>query len=320
LSDKDGHTLYQWTPPVLTDPVLDARVAYLITDILSDDVARIPSFGRYSALSIGRPAAAKTGTTTDFRDNWVVGYTPHFVVGVWVGNADNTPMTDVTGVSGAGPIWNQFMRHIHKTLSEQAFARPSGIIQREVCVPSGLVPTPQCPRRRLELFISGTEPTAYDNLYQRVTIDTANGAPADDQTPPERRAERLYLLLPQEARDWGARNGILPPPDPLQVAWPDADVGLRLLEPDPYTIFELSPLLPRAAQRIKLTVGAPPQTQSVTYYLDGEALATVTAAPWAHWWPLELGQHELTARAQLSDGTILEARPIPFSVVNWGER
>ncbi|MEP7294012.1 MAG: PBP1A family penicillin-binding protein, partial [Chloroflexota bacterium] len=118
VTDRQAEqVIYQWRQPAAessaqTVRVIDERVAYLISDILSDSSARIRSFGANSALNIGRPAAAKTGTTTDFRDNWVMGFTPNLVVGVWVGNADNTPMVDVTGVSGAAPIWNAFMREV----------------------------------------------------------------------------------------------------------------------------------------------------------------------------------------------------------------
>ena len=84
---------------------MDESIAYLITDILSDNEARLGTFGEFSLLNIGRPAAVKTGTTTDFRDNWTVGYTPELVAGVWVGNADNSPMLNITGVDGAAPIW-----------------------------------------------------------------------------------------------------------------------------------------------------------------------------------------------------------------------
>src|SRR5690606_33739372 len=126
VTTRSGETLYQWQPPSLDQRVLDERVAYLITDILSDHKRRLHAFGTNSALDIGRPDADKTGTTTDFRDNWVMGYTPNLVVGVWVGNADNTPMVDVTGVSGAGPIWNQFIRHVLTGQPELTFTRPPG--------------------------------------------------------------------------------------------------------------------------------------------------------------------------------------------------
>jgi penicillin-binding protein 1C len=92
--------------------VLDERVAFLVTDILSDDLARRQAFGEGSSLDIGQQAAAKTGTTTDWRDNWTMGYTPELVAGVWVGNADNTPMKDVSGITGAGPIWHDFMTSV----------------------------------------------------------------------------------------------------------------------------------------------------------------------------------------------------------------
>lgn len=319
VADREGNVLYQWGPGTAGNRVLDSRVAYLITDILSDDNARILGFGRNSALNIGRPAAAKTGTTTNFRDNWIVGYTPNLVTGVWVGNADNTPMVDVTGVSGAAPIWNAFMREALLGQPEVTFQEPPGLTRLEVCALSGLLPSPDCPRRRRELFIDGTQPTQTDNLYQRFTIDTATGLLADDSTPPERQIQRVYTVLPQEARDWGIRNGILPPPTGALVQQPDADQGLRLLEPDPYTVFRLSPLLPFDAQRIKLTVGAPPGTQSVTYYMDGDTLGTVDGAPWDLWWSLTPGAHELTAQAVLADGTTQMTDPLPFSVNSFAE-
>ena len=91
-------------------------------------------------LEIGRPAAAKTGTTTDWRDNWTLGYTPDLTVGVWVGNADNTPMKGVSGISGAGPIWHDFMRTVLRERPPLAFTQPEGLVRVEVCADSGLLP------------------------------------------------------------------------------------------------------------------------------------------------------------------------------------
>ncbi|MBK8020167.1 MAG: transglycosylase domain-containing protein [Chloroflexi bacterium] len=320
VTDASGAVLKQWTPPVGcgqpgSTQVIDPRVAWLIGDILSDDTARVRSFGRYSALTIGRPAAAKTGTTTDFRDNWVVGYTPNLVVGVWVGNADNSPMVDVTGVSGAAPIWNAFMREALIGQPELEFARPSGLTQREVCALSGRLATPQCPRRRLEWFIEGTEPSEYDDFYQVFQIDPATGLLADDTTPEAQRVGQVFVVLPQEARDWGIRNGLMPPPQGAPVSPTDRRDDVRLLEPDPYTIFEISPLLPVSAQRIRLTVGAPPGTQAIAYLLDDEMVAEVDAAPWNHWWTLEVGDHTLVARATLADGNTQDSEPVTFRVV-----
>ncbi len=110
----NGKTL--WTAG--SDPVLlrrrvrvaPAAATYLVTSILSDNNARAPEFGLYSPLLLDRPAAAKTGTTNAYTDNWTVGYTPQLVTGVWVGNANNQAMAPGTnGITGAAPIWHDFM-------------------------------------------------------------------------------------------------------------------------------------------------------------------------------------------------------------------
>src|SRR5262249_29831710 len=142
--------------------------------------------------------------------------------------------------------------------------------------------------RKSELFVDGTVPTQPDNLYQTFEIDSQTGFLADASTPLERRVKQVFVVLPQEARDWAARNGIKPQPVGAPVAAPDQAQGLRLLEPDPYTIFQISPVSPIDTQQLRLTVGAPPGTKSVTYQMDGKTLGTVTQAPWVVWWTLQL--------------------------------
>lgn len=317
---QTDEVLYQWTQPPVADPIIDARVAWLISDILSDNNARMPSFGLRSPLSVGRPAAVKTGTTTDFRDNWTVGYTPQLVVGVWVGNPDNRPMENVSGVSGAGPIWNDFIRTVLKDQAELEFARPSGIVQAEVCALSGLLPTQYCPERRLEWFIRGTIPTEYDDLYQMFTIDTRTGLIADDTTPQTYRRDEVFLVLPQPAQDWALRQGIRPPPLPLsEIA--RASGGLKILSPDPYTVYQISPIIPLDAQRIRLTVAVPPGTRGVEYWLDNgkdkQKLDSSQNEPYSGWWTLTQGEYRLTARAILEDGTTKDSDAVRFSVVTY---
>jgi 1A family penicillin-binding protein len=190
VTTRSGTTLYASEQAPLTQQVIDEQVAYLITDILADNNARIPNFGANSAMNIGRPAAAKTGTTTDYRDNWIVGYTPNLVVGVWVGNADNTPMVDVTGVSGTAPIWNQFMRRVLLGQPELAFREPDGLVRVEVCALSGMLPTPLCPLRRTEIFIAGTQPTQPDTFYQQFAHGRAGGCVYAGSIPAESRVYR----------------------------------------------------------------------------------------------------------------------------------
>ncbi|MBN1284678.1 MAG: transglycosylase domain-containing protein [Anaerolineae bacterium] len=310
-----GQILYEWAPRE-TERVLDERVAWLVTDILADNHARIPSFGEHSVLNILQPAAAKTGTTTDFRDNWTVGYTPNLVVGVWVGNADNAPMVKVTGVSGAGPIWNEFMTSVLKGKPALNFERPAGLERVEVCALSGLLPTDACELRVVDWFIEGTAPTEYDAWHQRFTIDARTGALADATTPPEYRVEKVYLVLPPEARPWAYRAGIPAPPTEAVAAAQDsnADTSVRFLAPDPYSVFRMSPITPGETQRILIRVVAPPDTSHVDLLLNGAPLHTLDAPPWEAWWALERGAWELTARAALGDGATAESEPLSFTV------
>ncbi len=94
------------------EQVVSPETAFIVTDILSDGAARLPAFGANNPLTLSRPAAAKTGTTTDYRDNWTVGYTRYLVAGVWAGNSDGTPMRNASGVTGAAPIWQAFMEGV----------------------------------------------------------------------------------------------------------------------------------------------------------------------------------------------------------------
>jgi membrane peptidoglycan carboxypeptidase len=123
--------------------VVDAAHAYEMTSILSDNNARcavqVCEFGLDSPLLLDRPAAAKTGTTNNWTDNWTVGYTPQIVTGVWVGNADRSPMQNVIGITGAAPIWHTFMENAFKTLKLPAtnFVQPSNVVISGLCTQPG---------------------------------------------------------------------------------------------------------------------------------------------------------------------------------------
>jgi membrane carboxypeptidase/penicillin-binding protein PbpC len=322
VTQRGGPVLYEWRAAPLEQErrVIDERVAYLITDILSDPEARRREFGVPSPLDIGRPAAAKTGTTTDYRDNWVAGYTPELVAAVWVGNADNRPMVDVSGISGAGPIWNEFMREVHKGQPETGFTQPAGLERVEICALSGLLPTNYCSNRRTEWFITGTAPTEPDTLYQPVEIDIATGLPADERTPESRRRTEVFVVLPPEAREWGKTSGLRILPDAALVTASAAGQtgdALRITTPPAYSTYQLAPNRPADTQRLRFDVVAPQDTRAVTYRLNGETLAIVRDAPFALWWPLALGDFQLTAIAQTGDGREVVSAPIAFAVVEY---
>ena len=137
VSDRVGNDITKAHPAVGT-PVLDPRIAYMITHILSDDASRQPEFPANGPLRLSRPAAAKTGTTNDFRDNWTVGYTPQIATAVWVGNNDNSPMQNIDGITGAAPIWHDYMESALANLPVENFAMPSGMTAAAVCADGGL--------------------------------------------------------------------------------------------------------------------------------------------------------------------------------------
>ena len=315
ITDADGEGIYQFEAPPLNRRLVDERIAYIITDILSDNSARIPSFGVNSPLNIGFPSAAKTGTTTDFRDNWVVGYTPDLVVGVWVGNADNAPMLDVSGISGAGPIYNLFLRTVMRGAPHAEFEEPPGLNRIEVCRLSGLLPTEYCHQRISEIFIPGTEPREFDRFYQPFFVDRESGRLTTADTPAANRLEQVFLVLPTEARDWALDHGIPQLPLDVRVLGTKDSETLRILSPDPHTIFERSDLLPAKSQRLRFAVAAPVSTRTVSFRLNGELISTSDRPPWELWWTLETGEYTLRASATLADGAHIESQLRKFSVV-----
>lgn len=139
---------------------LSAEHAFLITSILSDAEARRPAFGASAAwLELpNRPAAAKTGTTNDYRDAWTVGYTPDLVAGIWVGNADNAPMNAAAAGVSAAPIWHQFMQAALAGWPVHPFLRPQGVVTLEVCADTGKQPAADCTDRRSEVFSASQLP------------------------------------------------------------------------------------------------------------------------------------------------------------------
>jgi membrane carboxypeptidase/penicillin-binding protein PbpC len=301
VRDTAGAVLYQ-RPVLPAVQVIDRRVAWLITDILSDNTARSAAFGPNSVLNLPRPAAVKTGTTQDFRDNWTVGYTPDLVVGVWVGNADGSPMRGVSGVTGAGPIWRDVMLLAHRGRPARAFERPDGLIHVEVCALSGMLPTPDCAVRRNEWFLDGSAPTQPDTWYRR-------------------EGGRVVLDLPLELRAWALAQGwpllnarTAPEADSVQAPAP----GLIVTRPDNGAVIRIDPALPRLVQRLPIEVRANNAAiQRIELVLaDGRVLATLPGEGGRVFWTLETGVMRLTARGVLADGRVLESDPVRVTVVD----
>ncbi len=193
----------------------------LIIDILQDKAARLAEFGENNVLEFPFPVAAKTGTSRNFNDNWTLGFTPQITVGVWVGNSDSQAMQQVSGISGAGPIFHQVMDTINNH-QNKAFSQLTQLVSTKICLPSGLLPQPLCNHTSDEYFLAGTEPKTTDTWYQ------PDG-----------------LHLPAELNYWQQRFAT------------KSTNSLAITSPHDQDVFRLDPEIPISSQKIKCTIYAP---------------------------------------------------------------
>ena len=272
-----GELLYERAPPA-PERVVGAEHAFLLADILSDPIARAPAFGFGSVLETPFPAAVKTGTTSEFRDSWAVGFTPERAVGVWVGNADGAPMIDLPGLAGAAPIWRDVIEAAVADRPVLGFTRPETVVAVTVCAPTGLLPGPHCPSPVREWFITGTEPVETETYY----VARSDGALAIDP--------------PAEARPWAARAGV-------RLAGHEdgaTEAGLTIVQPARGAVLFLAPELAR--QEALLRVAAPAESERVDFLVDGVAVGSATGPDARVVWPLTVGVHRLEVVAQLAGG------------------
>ncbi|MBA2448584.1 MAG: PBP1A family penicillin-binding protein, partial [Chloroflexi bacterium] len=179
IVDADGNIIEDYKVPQ-GEQIVDPRYAYMLTNVLSDNNARLATFGPNSLLNMPRPVAVKTGTTDNYRDTWTIGYMPNLTVGVWVGNTDNHPMKEVLSSMSAGKVWREATDAAinHLSLPPEEFVRPQGLVEIEVCGDTQMRPNqPPCYK---DLFPFERAPNS-----QRVQIGPAaapspqpGGAPA----------------------------------------------------------------------------------------------------------------------------------------------
>ncbi len=208
VTDGKGNILYQWHPT--TGPrVMPQDITFLISHILLDNNARMMDFGPNSWLVVpGKTVSVKTGTTDDKRDNWTIGYTPSYVVGVWVGNSDNEPMNQAisSGETGASPIWNKIMTAVLKGKADEAPQKPDDVIAMPIDALFGGLPVDGQPTR-VEYFIKGTEPTTPSPWYKKKDDKTYYVVREDDpvSTDGQNRWQAgidAWIKTAHSAADW----------------------------------------------------------------------------------------------------------------------
>ncbi len=227
---------------------LDANAAFIVGDILSDGNARAPTFGTDSVLATRFWSAVKTGTSKDMRDNWAVGWSQHYAVGVWVGNASGAPMWDVSGISGAAPVWAAVMNYLHRDRASQAPPPPVGVLRLSVRFDDDAGSAPAIEARRREWFIRGTQQAVFavsapvgadggaeSGKTARITAPTDGSIIAlDPDIPP--RHQRLRLQAEGAGLHWmvdgrqvasGSSASWLPWPGRHRLQWVDAQGQVR---------------------------------------------------------------------------------------------
>ncbi|MEE9216284.1 MAG: transglycosylase domain-containing protein, partial [Anaerolineales bacterium] len=233
VEDSEGTVLYEYSP--LAQAVVSPQLAFLMVDALSDESARWEELGKGNSLEIGRAAGAISGVSAEGTDNWAIGFTPQRAVGIWLGGS---PLIELDRMNGAAAIWNAAIRFASAELPPESWNIPLGVTEIEVCNPSGLLPTQYCPEIVREVFIFGTEPTHYDNLYRAFRVNRETGKLATLLTPLQSVEERVYFIPPSVAEAWAVEMGIEQPPQEYDTlsSDPAETPGIQIISPSPFDI------------------------------------------------------------------------------------
>ena len=249
--------------------------SYLIADILSDNYARTLAFGANSSLRFDFPVACKTGTSSEFRDNWALGFTPEFTVGVWIGNFDGSPMHEVSGVSGAAPVLHEVFAHLHECFGTSWFAMPTNIVERWVHPVTGKLVAANHPGAMREKFLASNLPLV--------------AAPDDYDALGRVRLSIEYHDWLASGQNWLTGQAVTDVSNDHS-----ATVSLHILSPQPGTTYFLDPDLPGQGSKLRLSASA---SGAVNWRSDTLNIRQCEGAPIAIMSP---GRHELIARDEKS--------------------
>lgn len=310
LSARDATGQRRAFSAAVGERVLAKQAAEQITHILADDVARAASFGRDSALSFPFAAAAKTGTSKAFRDNWAVGYTRERTVAVWVGNFDGRPMRGSSGITGAGPLLHAALQAAMRGVVPQPLFDIDAHAVREICPLSGLLPSRDCPHRTLERFTLAAAPSTTCEMHVTLAIDPSNGLRASSACPGS--MHQVFESYPRQFLSWAKGAGRPIPPtswSPRCASSPSSGAGPapEVAYPPDGSRFFLDPSLVLEQQQI-VFVGRSASHAELRFVLNGQALGGTSAHTLG--WPLRRGRYQL----HVEDGAGRSSAPVRFDV------
>jgi penicillin-binding protein 1C len=271
-----------------SERLISPRSAFWITDILSDPDAREYIFGRGGSLDFPFPVAAKTGTSEGYHDNWAIGYTRDVTVGVWVGNFDRTPLTNSTGVTGAGPIFHSVMLAAqHRVAGEglipdEPVAVPQdGLARTPICALSGMPANPWCPSRTTEWLPSDTPgiPCSWHHLSE----------------------DGVVVVWPPEYRQWASDQKRGQTPFFVASAHPTPKIASHLVtahlsiqNPPDGATYLIDPTLRSQYQSIAFRAAADREAGTIAWSVDGQHAGTSESDKPLRW-QLTPGEHTIAA-------------------------
>lgn len=309
----DGHR--QAAPAPAPRRLLSPEVAWQVADILRDPNARSLAFGRGGPLEMPFAMLAKTGTSKGFRDNWAIGATTRYTVGVWAGNFDGTPMHDVSGVSGAAPLLRDVMLHLHRHADPPVAPRPTALRSVAVCPLSGGAWKPDCGPAVTDWLAPHQHLDPCD-WHRRVAIDPLNGLLAGSDCPPP-VVWRDVIQPSSEFAAWAARHLPSPPAGDsprCQVPRSDSAARVQIVTPHPHGRYVIDVRLPPTHQQLGLRALCNlPQTR-LLWRIDGEPLGPPVISTEAVAWTPRRGRHQAVVEAVSAGGEVVARDSVTFDV------
>ncbi|MEO0337255.1 MAG: penicillin-binding transpeptidase domain-containing protein, partial [Pseudomonadota bacterium] len=271
--------------------IIDPETVSLITSVLTDHQSRSDEFGRGGYLELDHPVAVKTGTSNDYRDTWILSYSPDYTVGMWRGNASGAATEgQAPAAKSLGPLLKVVWDHLYRYQEPKGFQIAKGLVKKKVCPLSGMLVGDSCPGGRHEWFRAGSEPTEKCKWHRHVTVDNCSG-----------ETRQIHFVdLPSEYKEW-VRSSDLPSlgqqHQELCGGEPEGLVekqreGPRILEPLDDSVYALDPTIPRANQMLKV-IHRGAQSKKLKLVLDNELYKTIRSDSEDVFLPLEKGRHTL---------------------------
>lgn len=307
VEDRNGQVLEEYDPGQ-GRRVLTEEESWLINSILSDNEARSMVFGPNSSLNIpGREVAVKTGTTNDQRDNWTIGWSPSRIVGVWVGNNDNSSMKKVaSGITGAAPIWRKIILGVLDQTDPETFVKPDGIVEMEVDKVSGFAAHDGFDSR-IEYFVAGTEPSGEDPVHVKLKLCKGQDKLANpSQVANSQFDEKEYLIFKEEdpfeakngSNKWqeGILNWMSENPDdryhpPSDYCDEGSAVAINFLEPHDHDRIDSNSF------KVRVDPVSLDSIRKIEIYVDDKMMSSISSPPWEDTVNAENGQRKIKVKA-----------------------